>query len=80
MIKFPENADLKGQNMEVRVGGDGKEEVVKMKTAKGLGIDKNMTDEEIKKKVMEDNPNIKAEEIKIIREGDKIKVEVEKEN
>ncbi len=36
--------------MEVRVEGDGKEEVVKMKSVKGSGIDKNMTDEEIKKK------------------------------
>lgn len=80
MIKFPENADLKGQNMEVRVGGDGKEEVVKMKSIKGSGIDKNMTDEEIKRKIIDDNGgDLKPEDIKIIREGDKIKIEVEKE-
>lgn len=81
MIKLPENADLKGQNMEVRVGGDGKEEVIKMKSTKGSGIDKNMTDDEIKRKIIADNGgDLKPEDIKIIRDGDKIKVEVEKEN
>jgi hypothetical protein len=79
MIKFPENADMNGKSMEVRVDGDGKEEVIKMKTMKGLGIDKNMTDEEIKRKFIEDNEELKPEDIKIIREGDKIKVEVNKE-
>jgi len=81
MIKFPENANMNGKNMEVRVNGDGKEEVVKMKSIKGSGIDKNMTDEEIKRKIIEDNGgDLKPEDIKIIREGDNIKVEVEKEN
>ena len=80
MIKFPENADMSGKNMEVRVNGDGKEEVVKMKSLKGV-IDKNMTDEEIKRKVIEDSGGeLKPEDIKIIREGDKIKVEVNKED
>jgi hypothetical protein len=79
MIKFPENTDMSGKNMEVRVNGDGKEEVVKMKTMKGI-IDKNMTDEEIKRKVIEDNGELKPEDIKIIRDGDKIKVEVNKED
>lgn len=79
MIKFPENANLNGQNMEVNVSGDGKEEVVKLKSAIGIGINGNMSDDEIKRKVIEDNQNIKPEEIKIIREGGKIKVEVEKE-
>ena len=80
MIKFPENGNMNGKNMEVRVNGDGKEEVVKMKTIKGSGIDKNMTDEQIKKKIMDDNGDLKPEDIKIIREGDKIKVEVTKED
>jgi len=81
MIKFPENANMNGTNMEVRVNGDGKEEVVKMKSIKGSGIEKNMTDEEIKRKIIDDNGgDLKPEDIKIIREGDKIKVEVEKEN
>ncbi len=81
MIKFPENANMNGKNMEVRVDGDGKQEVVKMKSIKGSGIDKNMTDEEIKRKIIEDNVgDLKPEEIKIIREGDKIKVEVTKED
>ena len=78
MIKFPENADMNGKSMEVRVNGDGKEEVIKMKTMKGV-INKNMTDEEIKRKVIEDNEELKPEDIKIIRDGDKIKVEVNKE-
>lgn len=81
MIKFPENANLNGKNMEVRVEGDGKQEVVKMKSIKGSGIDKSMTDEEIKRKIIEDNGgDLKPEDIKIIREGDKIKVEVTKED
>lgn len=81
MIKFPENANMNGKNMEVRVEGDGKEEVVKMKSIKGSGIDKSMTDEEIKRKIIEDNGgDLKPEDIKIIREGDKIKVEVTKED
>ncbi len=81
VIKFPENADMNGKNMEVRVGGDGKEEVVKMKSIKGSGIDKSMTDEEIKRKIIEDNGgDLKHEDIKIIREGDKVKVEVTKED
>jgi len=80
MVKFPENSDMKGKSMEVRVDGDGKEEVVKMKTMKGI-IDKNMTDEEIKRRVIEDSGGeLKPEDIKIIREGDKIKVEVNKED
>ena len=65
--------------MEVIVGGDGKEEIVKFKSAVGIGINGNMSDEEIKRKVIEDNPNLKPEEIKIIREGGKVKVEVEKD-
>ena len=77
MIKFPENANMNGKNMEVRVEGDGKQEVIKMKSIKGSGIDKSMTDEEIKRKIIEDNGgDLKPEDIKIIREGDKIKVEV----
>lgn len=81
MIKFPENANMNGKNMEVRVEGDGKQEVVKMKSIKGSGIDKSMTDEEIKRKIIEDNGgDLKPEDIKIIREGDKIKVEVTKED
>lgn len=79
MIKFPENSSLNGQNMEVIVGGDGKEEVVKLKSAIGIGINGNMSDDEIKRKVIEDNPNVKSNEIKIIREDGKVKVEVEKE-
>ena len=79
MIKFPDNSNLEGKNMEVIVGGDGKEEIVKFKSAVGIGINGNMSDEEIKRKVIEDNPNLKPEEIKIIREGGKVKVEVEKE-
>jgi hypothetical protein len=80
MVKFPENGNMTGKNMEVRVNGDGKEEVVKMKSLKGV-IDKNMTDEEIKRKVIEDSGgDLKPEDIKIIREGDKIKVEVNKED
>jgi len=79
MIKFPENSNMNGQNMEVNVSGDGKEEVVKLKSAIGIGINGNMSDDEIKRKVIEDNPNVKPEEIKIIREGGKVKVEVEKE-
>lgn len=79
MIKFPENSNMNGQNMEVNVSGDGKEEVVKLKSAIGIGINGNMSDDEIKRKVIEDNPNVKPDEIKIIREGGKIKVEVEKE-
>jgi tRNA threonylcarbamoyladenosine modification (KEOPS) complex Pcc1 subunit len=79
-IKAPDNADMKGKNMEVRVDGDGKQEVIKMKTMKGE-IDSKMTDEEIKRRVIEDNGgDLKPEEIKIIREGDKIKVEVTKED
>ena len=79
MIKFPDNSNLEGKNMEVIVGGDGKEEIVKFKSAVGIGINGNMSDEEIKRKVIEDNPNLKPEEIKIIREGGKVKVEVEKD-
>lgn len=79
MIKMPENQDMNGKSMEVRVDGDGKEEVVKLKTMKGF-IDKDMTDEQIKQKVIEDSGNILTPgDIKIIREGDKIKVEVNKE-
>jgi hypothetical protein len=81
MIKFSENANMNGKNMEVRVEGDGKQEVVKMKSIKGSGIDKSMTDDEIKRKIIEDNGgDLKPEDIKIIREGDKIKVEVTKED
>ena len=79
MIKFPENSNMNGQNMEVNVSGDGKEEVVKFRSLKDIGINGNMSDDEIKQKVIEDNPNLKPEEIRIIREGGKIKVEVEKE-
>lgn len=79
MVKFPDNANMNGKNMEVRVNGDGKEEVVKMKTMKGE-IDNTMTDEQIKKKVMEDNSELKPEDIKIIREAGRIKVEVNKED
>jgi len=80
MIKFPENSNMNGQNMEVIVSGDGKEEEVKIKSAIGIGINGNMSDDEIKRKVIEDNPNVKPDEIKIIREGGKLKVEVEKED
>jgi len=80
MVKVPENSEMKGKSMEVHVGGDGKEEVVKMKTMKGV-IDKNMTDEEIKRKVIEDNGGeLRPEDIKITREGGNINVEVNKEN
>lgn len=80
MIKIPENVNMNGKNVEVRVDGNGKQEVVKMKTIKGE-IDGKMTDEEIKRKVIEDNGGeLKPDDIKIIREGDKIKVEVTKED
>jgi hypothetical protein len=80
MIKFPENANMNGKNMEVRVEGESKQEIIKMKTMKGE-IDSKMTDEEIKRKVIEDNGgDLKPEDIKIIREGDKIKVEITKED
>jgi hypothetical protein len=66
--------------MEVRVDGEGKQEIIKMKTMKGE-IDRKMTDEEIKRKIIEDNGgDLKPEDIKIIREGDKIKVEVSSDN
>ncbi len=69
-----------GKSVEVRVSGDGKEEVVKLKTV-AEGINKNMTDDEIRQKVISDNPegNLKPEDIKIERDGDKIKVKIEKE-
>mgnify|MGYP000846042755 CR=1 FL=1 len=69
-----------GKSVEVRVSGDGKEEVVKLKTV-AKEINKNMTDDEIRQKVISDNPegNLKPEDIKIERDGDKINVKVEKE-
>jgi hypothetical protein len=69
-----------GKSVEVRVSGDGKEEVVKLKTV-AKEINKNMTDDEIRQKVISDNPegNLKSEDIKIERDGDKIKLKVEKE-
>jgi len=79
-VKLPENSDMKNKTMEVRVDGDGRQEVIKTKTMKGE-IDGNMTDEEIKRKVIEDNGGeLKPEDIKITREGGNIKVEVNKEN
>jgi hypothetical protein len=79
-VKLPENSEMKNRTMEVRVDGDGKEEVIKTKTMKGE-IDGNMTDEEIKRKVIEDNGGeLRPEDIKITREGGNIKVEVNKEN
>jgi hypothetical protein len=79
-VTVPENSEIKNKTMEVRVDGDGKQEVIKMKTIKGE-IDSKMTDEEIKRKVIEDNGGeLTPEDIKITREGDKIKVEVNKEN
>jgi len=81
MIKLPDDGSMKGKSMEVRIGGDGKEEVIKMKTMKGSGIDASMSDEDIKRKIIEENGmEVKPEEIKITRENGKIKVEVEKEN
>ena len=79
-VKLPENSDMKNKTMEVRVDGDGRQEVIKTKTMKGE-IDGNMTDEEIKRKVIEDNGGeLKPEDIKITREGGNIKVEVNKED
>lgn len=80
MVKFPENSETKNKTMEVRVDGDGKQEVIKTKTMKGE-IDGNMTDEEIKRKIIEDNVGeLRPEDIKITREGGNIKVEVNKED
>ncbi|MCU0371650.1 MAG: hypothetical protein MUE56_00205 [Ignavibacteria bacterium] len=81
MVKIPDDGSMKGKSMEVRVDGDGKEEVVKMKTMKGSGIDASMSDEDIKRKIIEENGlEVKPEDIKITRENGKIKVEVEKED
>ena len=81
MVKIPDDGSMKGKSMEVRVDGDGKEEVVKMKTMKSSGIDASMSDEDIKRKIIEENGlEVKPEDIKITRENGKIKVEVEKED
>jgi len=74
------NENTGNKTVEVNVDGDGTKEVVKMKTVTGV-LDKNMTDDEIKQKVISENPegNLKPEDIKIVRDGDKIKVIVEKE-
>lgn len=82
-IKTDGTQENKNGSVEVRVSGDGKEEVVKMKTVvKGSELDKKLTDDEIKQKVIRDNPeaNLKPEDIKIERDGDKVKVKVEKED
>ena len=82
-IKTDGTQENKNGSVEVRVSGDGKEEVVKMKTVvKGSEHDKKLTDDEIKQKVIQDNPegNLKPEDIKIEREGDKVRVKVEKED
>jgi hypothetical protein len=81
MIKLPEDGTMKGKSMEVRVDGDGKEEVIKMKTMKGSGIDASMSDEDIRRKIIEENGlEVKPEDIKITRENGKVKVEVERED
>jgi hypothetical protein len=75
------NPETGNKSVEVNVDGDGTKEVVKMKTAVG-SVDKNMTDEQIKQKVIADNPegSLKPEDIKIVRDGDNIKIMVEKED
>lgn len=70
-------------NVELRVDDGNSKEVMKIMNNK-LDADKinRMTDQEIKDYVKKNNPevNLKDSDMKIIREGNKIKVQVEKEN
>lgn len=70
-------------NVELRVDDGNSKEVMKiMKNKLDAGKINSMTDQEIRDYIKKNNPdaNLKDSDMKIIREGNKIKVQVEKED
>jgi hypothetical protein len=81
-IKYPETSEMKdNKTLEVNVDNDNEHQVIKLKTEKPDVDFSKMTDDEIRNYIKNKNKenNISDKDIKITREGNNVKINVNKE-